>query len=190
MPETVDVAVLMVPSNQLIAALGECVAAGVRVVAAMTSGFAEAGEAGSALQLQLEAALVGAPYRLLGPNCEGFVAPGRNNFVSFSMMTLGLKDGPVGVLAQSGAISGAIVNRTNRMGVGIRALVTTGNETDITAADALEWFAADPGTNTIVCYLEADPRGQALRRGGARHAGTQGDRGAEARPRQRRRARR
>ena len=40
------------------------------------------------------------------------------------------------------------------MGVGIRALVTTGNECDMTAADALEWFAADDATTTIVCYLE------------------------------------
>lgn len=153
-PEPVDVAVLMVPSDQIIAALEECAAKGVRVVAGMTSGFAEAGEAGSVLQEQLESALPSAPYRLLGPNCEGFVVPGRSSFVTFSAMTMGLKAGPVGIVAQSGAISGAISHRVNRMGVGIRALVTTGNESDILAADALEWFADDPETNTVVCYLE------------------------------------
>ena len=66
----------------------------------------------------------------------------------------GSQPGPVGVVAQSGAISGAIVNRLGRMGVGIRTLITTGNECDITAADALEWFAQDDTTTTIVCYLE------------------------------------
>jgi acyl-CoA synthetase (NDP forming) len=120
----------------------------------MTSGFGEAGDAGRRLQDELEQVLADAPYRLLGPNCEGYVFPEGGNFITFSPMPMGSKAGPVGVVAQSGAISGAIVNRLNRMGVGVRALVTTGNECDITAADVLEWFAQDSVTTTIVCYLE------------------------------------
>jgi acetate---CoA ligase (ADP-forming) len=153
-PEPIDVAVILVPAEQMLGALDECAAKGVPIVAAMTSGFAEAGEAGRQLERALMERLAHAPFRLLGPNCEGCVFPANKSFITFSPMTMGLADGRVGVVAQSGAISGAMVNRLGRMGIGIRALVTTGNECDITAADALEWFAEDDATTTIICYLE------------------------------------
>ena len=153
-PGPVDVAVVIVPADQLLAALAACAAKRVTLVAAITSGFAEAGSQGEKLQAQLEALLKTAPFRLLGPNCEGYVVPGNKTFVTFSMMTMGLRPGGVGIVAQSGAISGTMAYRLNKMGVGIRALISTGNETDMPAVDALEWFADDPETNTIICYLE------------------------------------
>jgi len=153
-PHAIDVAVILVPAEHMMDALVECAAKGVGVVAAMTSGFSEAGPTGRELQGALERLLRTASFRLLGPNCEGFVFPGRGNFLTFSPMAMGAIAGPIGVVAQSGAISGAIVNRLGRMGLGISALVTTGNECDITAIDALEWFAADATTTTVVCYLE------------------------------------
>ncbi len=153
-PEPLDVAVVMVPADGFMAALDECEASHVRVIASMTSGFAEAGETGRRLQEVLEERLANAPFRLLGPNCEGFTFPSRSAFITFSAMTMGAKDGSVGIVAQSGAISGAMSKRLTRMGVGVRALVTTGNEVSVTAADALEWFAADPGTRIVLCYLE------------------------------------
>jgi len=150
----VDVAVVIVPANQLFAALAACAAKGVALVAAITSGFAEAGGEGRQLQQRLELLLKTVPFRLLGPNCEGYVVPGSKTFVTFSMMTHGLKSGPVGIVGQSGAITGTLSFRLNRMGVGIRALISTGNETDLTAVEALEWFADDPDTTTIIGYLE------------------------------------
>ncbi|MGF7159993.1 acyl-CoA synthetase (NDP forming) [Rhodoligotrophos appendicifer] len=150
----VEVAVVIVPSEHLIASLNDCAVKEIKLVAAITSGFAEAGEPGRVLQEQLVEALRTAPYRLLGPNCEGYVVPSTKTFVTFSLMTLGLKPGSIAIVAQSGAVSGAIAHRLNRMGVGIRTLISTGNETDITCTDALEWLAEDEGANTIVCYLE------------------------------------
>lgn len=153
-PGPVDVAVVIVPADQLMTILRDCATKRVSLVAAITSGFAEAGSEGRQLQGQLEQFLKTAPFRLLGPNCEGYVVPGANTFVTFSMMTHGLRPGPVGIVGQSGAITGTLAYRLNRMGVGVRALISTGNETDLSAVEALEWFADDPTTNTIVCYLE------------------------------------
>jgi len=150
----VDVAVVIVPAHQLFAALSACAAKDVALVAAITSGFAEAGNEGRQLQQRLESLLRTVPFRLLGPNCEGYVVPGSKTFVTFSMMTHGLKSGPVGIVGQSGAITGTLSYRLNKMGVGVRALISTGNETDLTAVEALEWFADDPQTTTIIAYLE------------------------------------
>ena len=101
-PGPVDVAVIMVPADQMFAALDECAAKGVKVVAAMTSGFSEAGEVGERLQSGLELVLATAPYRLLGPNCEGYVFPAQKSFVTFSSMVMGAKPGSIGIVAQSG----------------------------------------------------------------------------------------
>ena len=57
-------------------------------------------------------------------------------------------------MGQSGAITGTLAYRLNKMGVGVRALLSTGNETDMTAVEALEWFADDPSTNTAIGYIE------------------------------------
>lgn len=153
-PAAIDAAVVIVPAEHLAETLRQCAAAGVKLVAAITSGFAEAGEDGQELQRQLLDALVDAPFRLIGPNCEGFVSPRSKCFVTFSLMTQGLSSGPVGIIGQSGAVSGTISYRLNQMGVGISALVSTGNEVDLKAADILEWFARDEETKVIVCYLE------------------------------------
>jgi acyl-CoA synthetase (NDP forming) len=153
-PGPVDVAVVIVPADQLFDVLAECAAKQVALVAAITSGFAEAGGQGPQLQARLEQILKTAPFRLLGPNCEGYVVPGSNTFVTFSMMTSGLRSGPVGIVGQSGAITGTLSYRLNKMGVGIRSLISTGNEADLTAVEALEWFADDPATNTVIGYLE------------------------------------
>jgi acyl-CoA synthetase (NDP forming) len=153
-PGPVDVAVVIVPANQLFAALAACAAKGVALVAAITSGFAEAGGEGRELQQRLEEVIKTAPFRLLGPNCEGYVVPESKTFVTFSMMTQGIKSGPVGIVGQSGAITGTLSFRLKKMGVGVRALISTGNETDLAAVEALEWFADDPTTNTIIAYLE------------------------------------
>lgn len=153
-PGEIDTAVVIVPAEQLADMLRQCGAAGVKLVAAITSGFAEAGEEGMELQQALLEALRDAPYRLIGPNCEGFVRPASKCFVTFSLMTQALVPGPVGIIGQSGAISGTISYRLNAMSVGISALVSTGNEVDVKAVDVLEWFARDEETRVVVAYLE------------------------------------
>src|SRR6202051_976281 len=68
----VDVALLVVPAESSLEAMRECAAAKVGSVVAITSGFAESGdEAGQANEAALRDFLKRAPYRMIGPNCEG-----------------------------------------------------------------------------------------------------------------------
>lgn len=153
-PGNIDAAVLLVPSDLLIEALQQCTARQVRIVATITSGFSEAGVGGERLQQQLLEVMRDAPFRLLGPNCEGFVIPRHQAFATFSLMTVGLKDGPIGIISQSGAVAGAIAQKFKQMGLGVSALISTGNEADVTTVDVLEWLADDPATTTVVAYIE------------------------------------
>ncbi|MCC7272272.1 MAG: CoA-binding protein [Alphaproteobacteria bacterium] len=153
-PGPVDVAVLFVPAEQAVPTLEQCERAGVKVAIGITSGFAESGEAGAAFNAALGSFLAASPLRLIGPNCEGIVRPDRNLVLSFSPLVLNLKPGGVAIVSQSGAISGMLAARLARIGVGIRAIVTTGNENDITATDYFDWLADDPETTVILAYLE------------------------------------
>jgi acyl-CoA synthetase (NDP forming) len=47
-----------------------------------------------------------------------------------------------------------MANRLTKNGVGIHSVITTGNESDITASDVLEWLAQDDSCQVILMYLE------------------------------------
>lgn len=152
--EPVDLALLVVPAEQSLEALRQCAAARVEAVVGITSGFAESGEAGSANERALRDLLEDAPFRLVGPNCEGVAVPKNRLQMTFSPMFNDMSEGPVALISQSGALSGMIANRLTRRGIGFHSVVTTGNESDITAADLLERFADDPDIGVVLAYLE------------------------------------
>ena len=70
-PGTIDLAVIVVPADGVIAAARECVTKGVRSIVVISAGFGETGEAGSARQRELLAICREAGIRLVGPNCLG-----------------------------------------------------------------------------------------------------------------------
>ncbi|HWM97276.1 MAG TPA: CoA-binding protein, partial [Streptosporangiaceae bacterium] len=70
--EPVDVAYLMVPQAGLLEALDDAAAAGIRNACVLSSGYAEAGEAGRAAQAELARHAAGLGMVLLGPNHLGF----------------------------------------------------------------------------------------------------------------------
>ncbi|MBV1867546.1 MAG: acetate--CoA ligase family protein [Marinosulfonomonas sp.] len=152
--EPIDVAVISTPVEIALDALEECARIGVKVVVGVTSGFNEAGEDGTENEARLQRILKTAPFRLIGPNCEGVVRPRSDLQLTFSPMFDGLDDGPVAMISQSGALAGLMALRLGERGVGLSAIVSSGNETDITAADLMEHFGEDPVTRVILCYLE------------------------------------
>ncbi|MCW5691018.1 MAG: CoA-binding protein [Pseudolabrys sp.] len=150
----VDVAVSFVPAAQMLGVLEQCEANGVHAVIGVTSGFAESGGAGAEYEKALKTFLATSRLRLLGPNCEGIVFPGNDLLLSFSPMFIGLKPGGIAIVSQSGAISGMMANRLSRNGGGIHSVITTGNESDISASDVLEWLGNDDSCDVVLMYVE------------------------------------
>src|SRR5215207_4060242 len=73
LPRGVDLVVFVVPARVVVRMIDECGAAGVRGIMVVSSGFAEAGAEGRALQDELTAAAARTGIPVLGPNVEGFV---------------------------------------------------------------------------------------------------------------------
>src|SRR5262249_26299692 len=65
------------------------------------------------------------------------------------------KPGRIGLVTQSGALSGLCFTMATDRGLAYSASVSTGNEADVDAADCLAWLAEDPETSVIQLYLEA-----------------------------------
>lgn len=163
----VDLAVVVVPAAAVPDAVRDCARAGVRVVIVGSSGFAETGAAGRALQGEVAAVARAAGMRLVGPNCIGSVGPATGLVASFSPLFSGthttLVAGRVGFASQSGALGFGAVSLAFERGIGLFAAVTTGNEADVTALEVLAAMATSPDCDAVLGYVESLADGPALR---------------------------
>ena len=78
---------------------------GVKAVVIFSSGFAETGDEGREVQLEMQRIADEAGMRIVGPNCMGIAAFDHNMIITFgvSMMNLPPELGPVSIVSQSGA---------------------------------------------------------------------------------------
>ena len=167
--EPVDVAYLMVPQAGLLEALDDAAAAGIRNACVLSSGYAEAGEAGRAAQAELADHAAGLGMVLLGPNHLGF-ANLTDGVPVCSIPGLPAESGPVALLSQSGASSSAMVDFARMVNVGLSYLVTLGNEAMITAGHVLDYLVDDPGTRAVAVFMETVRDPETFRRAARRAA--------------------
>jgi acetyltransferase len=122
----------------------------------MTSGFGEAGDdAGAALERRLRDVIARTGLAMSGPNCLG----NMNAFARFMTMPddrmQRVAAGPVAIIGQSGGLAMAIKRTLEERGVDTGAVITSGNETGLTTADYIRYFAAQPAIKALVSYLES-----------------------------------
>jgi acyl-CoA synthetase (NDP forming) len=150
-----DTAIVMVPMPAVEDALADFAEAGGRSAVILTSGFAEAGEAGAAAQARLLAAARRHGIRLLGPNCLGLI----NHLDRAPLWTAPLGQaglpGAVAAISQSGQVGHHLNGLARQLGAGLSHLVTTGNEADLDFADFAAELLADERVRAIALFLEA-----------------------------------
>ena len=167
--EPVDVAYLMVPQAATLEALHDAAAAGVRNACVLSSGYAEAGDAGRAAQAELTAEADSLGMVVLGPNHLGF-ANFTDGVPVCSVPGLPHQSGPVALLSQSGASSAAMLDFASMANVGLSYLVTLGNEAMITAGHVLGFLVDDPGTRAVAIFMETVREPEVFRRAARRAA--------------------
>ncbi|MDH4363021.1 MAG: GNAT family N-acetyltransferase [Acidimicrobiia bacterium] len=150
-PGPVDLAVIAVPAPAVAAVLEECGARGVKGVVVLSAGFGEVGEGDGEAELRRLARLHS--MRLVGPNCIGMVNTAIGLDATFSPYRPSA--GRVAMLSQSGAIGIALLERSQRLGLGVSAFVSVGNKADVSSNDLLQYWEDDPGTDVVLLYLES-----------------------------------
>ena len=156
LPEPPDHVVMLVPAKAVPDLLEKAAAAGARSATVMTAGFEEATDGdGATLTAQLHDVLARTGIAISGPNCLGNVSARARLVTMPDDRPQTLVEGPVAVIAQSGGIGMAIKRTLEERGVNCGAVITSGNEAGLSTSDYISYFADDPGTRIIACYLEA-----------------------------------
>ncbi|MGD0780304.1 MAG: acetate--CoA ligase family protein [Dehalococcoidales bacterium] len=157
-PETVDVACVVISAKNVFDCIKSCTAKKVKFSIIIASGFAEIGHYAEERQLVAYANEHG--MRVLGPNVFGIYSA-----VSSLNATFGPPDvrpGHVGVITQSGAIGIGMMGKTVTQNIGLSAIISVGNKSDINECDLLEYLIAQEQTKMIFMYLEGVNNGERL----------------------------
>jgi acyl-CoA synthetase (NDP forming) len=156
LPEAVDHAYLLVKRERVGDAVQACGEAGIRLVTVLADGFAEAGDEGRKRQEELLAVAARANVRLLGPNSLGVVVPetGLALSANAALQEESLPAGRLMLLSQSGSMLGAFLSRGVARGIGFAALVSVGNEADLSIGEIGAASVGDPGVAAFLLFLE------------------------------------
>jgi acetyltransferase len=156
--KTIDVAVLAIPAERVLDAVDDCGDAGVKHLVVITSGFSEVGNLEVERKIVRRARSHG--MRVLGPNVFGIYSAAASVNATFGPG--GITPGPVAIITQSGALGIAMIGKTATESVGLSAVVSVGNKSDIDEADLLEYLVSDARTRAILMYIEGVKDGDRL----------------------------
>jgi acyl-CoA synthetase (NDP forming) len=154
LPRGVDLAVLVVPARVAVTMIDPLAAAGVHGVMVVSSGFAEAGDEGRALQATLRERALAHGLTVLGPNVEGFVNHVERVAPYGTTPPPEPWPGSVAVISQSGTVAWQLGQQASDRGVGLRILLGVGNEAVVGLGDMFAWAAADRRTRVVATYVE------------------------------------
>src|SRR5215211_4716863 len=152
-PAAVDLAVICLPGEQVVDAAESALAAGVRALCVISSGFAEVGAEGVERQRRLLELVRSYGGRLVGLNCLGMAAPGIGLNATFAPRAL--PPGRIAFSSQSGALGLALLEKAAERNLGFSSFVSIGNKADVSSNDLLEWWEDDEGTDLVLLYLES-----------------------------------
>ncbi|MEN3306535.1 MAG: hypothetical protein V7603_2737 [Micromonosporaceae bacterium] len=153
-PGRADLAVVAVPAPAVASTVEDAAAAGVAGLVVVSSGFAEAGPAGSAAQDELLRACRAAGMRLVGPNCLGIANTDPLVRLNATLASALPPGGRIGFFSQSGALGTALLAGAGRRGLGLSSFVSAGNRADVSGNDLLQYWQTDPATDVVLLYLE------------------------------------
>ena len=160
LPEIPDLAIVCVPAPRVPAVLEECVRIGLRHIHIFSAGFGETGTAdGRDLEEQMATIARKGKLMIMGPNCMGPYCP-SSGLTAWGEVKG--RNGPLGIISQSGGIAQRLNEYACSLGVGVGKGVSFGNATVLDSPDYLEHMAKDREIRVIAMYLEGVRDGERL----------------------------
>lgn len=157
-PDPVDLAVVTIPANRVLALIPELKKKKIKNVLLISSGFAETGAEGKVMEDELVEKAREAGILIFGPNTMGICNPYISLYCTGTHVRP--KAGSTVLVTQSGNLGTQLLAFAEKEGIGIRAFGGSGNEAMITIEDAMEGFEVDELTKTVVLYIESIKNGR------------------------------
>jgi acetyltransferase len=153
LPQAPDLAVICTPAATVPGLITELGARGCRAAVIITAGLDALGPDGRSHAVATCAAARVTGLRLLGPNCVGLLSPGIGLNASFAHRAA--TPGPLAFIAQSGALTTALLDWACTRDIGFSHFISLGNALDVGFPDLLAHLATDSATQAILLYIES-----------------------------------
>ncbi len=155
LPETPDLAVIMVPAVDVPPMLEELGSKGVPSAIVISAGFREIGGEGAVREESLVRTAKKHGIRLIGPNCFGVINTDPEVRLNATFSEMLPPRGNMAFISQSGALGQGILLYARRQGIGFTKFVSVGNRAGVNECDILSDLATDEATRVILLYLES-----------------------------------
>lgn len=159
LPESPDLAILTIPAKAVEQAIEECGRKGVKGISIITAGYGEAVEDGKKRERELVRLARSYGMRLLGPNVSGTFNL-HAEFNGSASPEMHLVKSKLAAVCQGGYAIYDLLAHAFFKGMGVGKFVHTGNESDLTTTDFLEYLGRDPDVEGIFMYVEAIKEGK------------------------------
>lgn len=149
-------AVIAVSAEAAVGVLEEVAAAGIGGAVIVTSGFAEAGDAGKALQARLVEVAERTGVRLIGPNCIGYLNVAEGVAANFTLLPGQPlpSTGRVALVSQSGGFGSYLMAKGLETGLQLGWFISTGNEADLNLVKVLRYLVERPEVGVLLMFSE------------------------------------
>ena len=154
LPESVDLAVVIVPAALVPSVTEQCGEKGVKGLIIISAGFKEVGEEGVDLERRVFSIAQKYSMRLVGPNCLGTINTDPTVRLNASFASQMPKPGSIAFASQSGALGEAVIDYAAGENIGFSKFISLGNKADVNENDVLEYLRTDPQTKVILLYIE------------------------------------
>ncbi len=154
-PEACDMAVIVVPKEQVLDIAEQCGAAKVRGLVVISAGFREIGGDGADREARLVEIVRRHGMRMIGPNCMGVVNTDPAVAMNATFATTMPPFGHAAFVSQSGALGLSVLDYAREYGIGISQFVSVGNKPDVSGNDLLLLWEHDPAVRLILMYVES-----------------------------------
>lgn len=156
--DRVDVACIVVPAAKVFEAVESCASSGVQFVIIIASGFSEIGNTAEEKRIVSYARDHG--MRVVGPNVFGLYSAPASLNATFGPQEV--NPGGVAIISQSGAIGLAMMGKTKVEDIGLSAMISVGNKSDVDESDLLGYLAAIDDATVVLMYIEGITAGERL----------------------------
>ncbi|MEM1313955.1 MAG: acetate--CoA ligase family protein, partial [Pseudomonadota bacterium] len=151
----IDLAILATPASDVPQALEDAADRGARAAVIFSSGFAEVGPDGAAMQDRIARIAEARGLAVVGPNSLGTYDAGGATAAFASFLDLAPpRPGPLAILSQSGAYGAHVALLAAERGVAASRWIATGNEASLGATEFIDHFADDPELRVLGVYSE------------------------------------
>ncbi len=154
-PGDIDLAIVVVNSKFVLQTIDQCHEKGIKGLVIITAGFKETGSEGLKAEQALLEKIRAYGMRCVGPNCLGVVNTHPSIRMDGCFAEALPERGDIGFVSQSGALGGGILNILKDLNLGFAQFISIGNQADINAETAMEYWENEEDVKQILLYMES-----------------------------------